>query len=579
MQSLPCLSVVYGNNISPSSEFYLNIPSQLSSNSTMSYISPNSPSISTSLSKDETNILVTPINSVGINNDNPCTPVKQILKSSPDKCNPIKYKFLRNRQNKNKRRHQSNQSSKDKNTKVPKWLIGGGSYGVVFQDKNPKFVNKICPLHGEYYIWIKEILYTRFLDHPNIIKVQDVNYDEHYIYDIDKKKFSKEQTKRALLKMDKYDCDLAGVRFKLNHSDILFILDKISNALLYAHNKGILHLDVKESNIFVNVSDNSIKDIVLGDWGLSRIINPYDSNIDYNTVSISHRPPELFTVPCQDNKIFSFDSRVDVWSFGIVLAYLMTGKSFYYHVESMKVKYKDLIAEVDCFSVELNKFIINNAKIHLQFKDGIYSTLYADILNLVIMPYEDRCYIDDICNLIQEFKTQHLNSESTFSNVKSISSISYIPPNQPLDNLQSVYTLNSKFKLPTFTLQKERHIQLIHLCSKYDDIGEIPFKKLLTSPAIESNMISMLHILASHIINNMDQISLETLTYMKFNEDIVYASCYLLMGMVMFDLYMHDPIYKMLYSSPNIINVSLVIMAQYNYYIIDYLNIHSYSNV
>lgn len=89
-------------------------------------------------------------------------------------------------------------------------------------------------------------------------------------------------------------------------------------AVACCHQHGILHRDIKSSNILVT-EDGTLK---LADFGLASFVTsatPLPLNDEI--VTIGYRPPELFLF--YDHN-YSFE--VDVWSCGMVLAEMVTGK-------------------------------------------------------------------------------------------------------------------------------------------------------------------------------------------------------------------------------------------------------------
>lgn len=91
-------------------------------------------------------------------------------------------------------------------------------------------------------------------------------------------------------------------------------------SLAYCHSKGIMHRDVKPSNIIVDPATLEIK---LIDWGLSEF---YLENQEYHT-RVSSKPykgPELLI----GYKFYDF--AMDMWSAGCVLAGLIFNKCYFF---------------------------------------------------------------------------------------------------------------------------------------------------------------------------------------------------------------------------------------------------------
>ncbi len=104
--------------------------------------------------------------------------------------------------------------------------------------------------------------------------------------------------------------DLTGFQ----EAEILKIGRDICNALILCHSKHIIHRDIKPENIFFN-EDGNYK---LGDFGISRIL----SNTPMSHASTSIGTPQ-YLAPEQISG--TYDSRVDIYSLGLVLYELSNG--------------------------------------------------------------------------------------------------------------------------------------------------------------------------------------------------------------------------------------------------------------
>lgn len=94
---------------------------------------------------------------------------------------------------------------------------------------------------------------------------------------------------------------------------------QIARALAFMHTKGFLHRDLKPQNILVDSSTNKI---YLCDFGSAKKMNKADSSVAY-ICSRYYRAPELIFANLE------YDSSIDVWSFGCLLAEMIHGKPFF----------------------------------------------------------------------------------------------------------------------------------------------------------------------------------------------------------------------------------------------------------
>jgi eukaryotic-like serine/threonine-protein kinase len=99
-------------------------------------------------------------------------------------------------------------------------------------------------------------------------------------------------------------------------------------ALAAAHARGIVHRDIKPANLFV-MNRGGMRSIKVLDFGISKAV--LAGSILGNTVplvdTISLMGSPLYMSPEQVRSASSVDPRSDVWSLGIVLYEMLTGKS------------------------------------------------------------------------------------------------------------------------------------------------------------------------------------------------------------------------------------------------------------
>lgn len=145
------------------------------------------------------------------------------------------------------------------------------------------------------------------LSHPNIVKIYDVGLEDEvkfivmeYIDGITLKDFIEQQ----------------GV---LRWKDALFFITQILRALQSAHDKGIVHRDIKPQNIML-LEDGTIK---VMDFGIARF-----SRIDGKTLSDKTVGSVHYISPEQARGDMT-DERSDIYSVGVMLYEMVTGKKPY----------------------------------------------------------------------------------------------------------------------------------------------------------------------------------------------------------------------------------------------------------
>lgn len=145
------------------------------------------------------------------------------------------------------------------------------------------------------------------LSHKNIVKIFDVGLTDdirfivmEYIDGITLKDFIEQQ----------------GV---LRWKDALFFISQVLKALQHAHDKGIVHRDIKPQNIML-LEDGTIK---VMDFGIARF-----SRVDGQTLSDKTVGSVHYISPEQARGEMT-DERSDIYSVGIMLYEMVTGKKPY----------------------------------------------------------------------------------------------------------------------------------------------------------------------------------------------------------------------------------------------------------
>ncbi|MCB9452351.1 MAG: protein kinase [Anaerolineaceae bacterium] len=143
------------------------------------------------------------------------------------------------------------------------------------------------------------------LEHANIVTVYDYNeYDgEPYLV----MKYVEGKTLKRILNEG-----APSLR------EVLHIVSSVGDALDYAHQHGVLHRDVKPSNIIVDANDS----VYLTDFGLARIAGAGESTMSQDMILGT---PQYIS-PEQAKGLGNVDSRTDIYSFGIVLYELVVGR-------------------------------------------------------------------------------------------------------------------------------------------------------------------------------------------------------------------------------------------------------------
>ncbi len=192
-------------------------------------------------------------------------------------------------------------------------VLGEGGMAIVYKAKdlilNKDFALKI----------IKEetmknaVNLTRFereartaasLNHPNIVRVVTLGNYKGRPYMVNE--FVNGKTLR----------DVLNQRGKLSFIEACDVMLQLCNAVLYAHQHGVIHRDIKPQNVYV-LADGTIK---LGDFGIATFTNA--SHVTRSEVvvgSVHYLAPEI-----SQGNVASPQS--DIYSLGITFFELITGR-------------------------------------------------------------------------------------------------------------------------------------------------------------------------------------------------------------------------------------------------------------
>ncbi len=142
------------------------------------------------------------------------------------------------------------------------------------------------------------------LNHPNIVKVLNVGTHKGLPYMVNE--FIIGKTLKEVL-------DIRGKFSFLEASDIMY---QLCSAVMYAHQHGVIHRDIKPQNIFLT-SDGTIK---LSDFGIATFQNATQITRSDTLVGSAHYMAPEITAGAQASE------RSDIYSMGITFFELITGK-------------------------------------------------------------------------------------------------------------------------------------------------------------------------------------------------------------------------------------------------------------
>ena len=221
-----------------------------------------------------------------------------------------------------------------------KEVIGKGKFGVVnlgIHKKTGKQVaikilNKenIKTLEDKELVRI-EIGILKLCHHPNIVRLLDHLENNDYIYIVTE--YIEGGTLGQYIKKK---------QFNFSERQATNIMSQIASGVKYLHQYGIVHRDLKPDNIMIT-QQNDFGVIKIMDFGLSKIVSPNERMVDgYGTLSYV-APEVLLRTP--------YNKEVDIWSMGVILFYMLSGRLPFRGKKenevAEKIVYDDLVFDED----------------------------------------------------------------------------------------------------------------------------------------------------------------------------------------------------------------------------------------
>ncbi len=209
-------------------------------------------------------------------------------------------------------------------------LLGEGGYGCVFDLRDNNFERNVAVkmLSGDHAENVKilrnfthEALISAQLDHPNILPVYDMDVSEDGSLFYTMKKVEGYSLIEAL------ENEIPeGVDNQIKSmDDIVRIFIKVAEAMSYAHSKGIVHQDIKPSNIMLG----DFGEVSVVDWG-----SAVDTKVEESDRGRLVGTP-MYMSPEQSRREGA-DERSDIYCLGSSLFHALTGHFAMWH-ESQRV--------------------------------------------------------------------------------------------------------------------------------------------------------------------------------------------------------------------------------------------------
>ena len=200
--------------------------------------------------------------------------------------------------------------------------LGEGGMGVVYKAEDTKLKRPVALKFLAGHLLGHEEIKARFqreaeasaaLNHPNVCHVYEISQAE-----------GKTFIAMAFIEGGSLDKKIETGPLKLNEA--LDIAIQTAQGLRAAHEKNIVHRDIKPANLMVS-GDGSKPHVTIMDFGLARLADRSKlSRADGAMGTVSYMSPEQTAGT-------DVDHRTDIWSLGVALYEMVTGRQPFGHYE------------------------------------------------------------------------------------------------------------------------------------------------------------------------------------------------------------------------------------------------------
>ncbi len=192
--------------------------------------------------------------------------------------------------------------------------LGKGGMATVFKAYHPSLdryvaIKALHPAFMEHPGFLdrfeREAKVVAKLEHPNIVPIYDFSEHEGRPYLVFK--YVRGETLKARLE-----------KSQLTYKESRQIFRVIASALAYAHKQGVLHRDVKPSNVLLDKAGG----IYLADFGLARITETSQTTLSGQMMMGTPH----YISPEQAKGLGNLDSGTDIYSLGVMTYELLVGE-------------------------------------------------------------------------------------------------------------------------------------------------------------------------------------------------------------------------------------------------------------
>ena len=205
-------------------------------------------------------------------------------------------------------------------------VLGTGGMGTVYLAKNP-----VLPRHDALKVlsaklsgdpgfrerFVREADIASVLDHPNIVSIYSRGEtDDGHLW-------------IAMQYVPGTDAEAALRAGTMTPIRAVHIVGEIAKALDFAHQRNVVHHDVKPANFLLSNEAGEDEKVLLGDFGTARALDDVGMSMTGSlTATLAYAAPEVIAGG-------PIDGRADLYSLGCTLFRMLTGKKPFFQADGM----------------------------------------------------------------------------------------------------------------------------------------------------------------------------------------------------------------------------------------------------
>lgn len=203
-------------------------------------------------------------------------------------------------------------------------LLGAGGMGAVFEAEDTLLKRRVALKLMKPDVARSRAMAERFIregraanaiEHRNIVRVFDLAMDEESGSLFIVQELLCGESLAARLEREQ----------RLTVAEAVVVLDSVLDALQCAHDKGIVHRDIKPDNVFLHRGeDGSIVPKII-DFGISKVTSAQQEGLSKTQTGTALGTP-YYMSPEQIRGDSDIDHRADLWSAGVMAFEMMTGR-------------------------------------------------------------------------------------------------------------------------------------------------------------------------------------------------------------------------------------------------------------